>query len=68
MSAVLRNSDHASQFTDTLRVRCPAALPAAIDIAAGRALMSSSEYVRRSSIERLRADGIDPAALAVSTS
>ena len=58
----------ASRFSETLRVRCPAALPTAVEIAATRALMSSSEYVRRSVIERLKADGISPGTLTGSTS
>lgn len=64
MGAALRNSQpsDASRFTDDLRVRCPPALPIAIDKAAARHLMSASEYVRRSVIDRLKADGIDLAA------
>ena len=50
-----------TRFTDRIFVRCPPSLPAAIDKAASRHLMSSSEYVRRSVIDRLRADGIEPA-------
>jgi hypothetical protein len=42
-------------------VRCPPSLPVAIDKAAAQNLMTASEYVRRSVIERLRADGIEPA-------
>jgi hypothetical protein len=61
MGVALRKPDDAARFTDSLRVRCPASLPAAIDTAAARNLMTASEYVRRSVIERLRADGIDPA-------
>jgi hypothetical protein len=49
------------RFTDRIRARCPPSLPPAISVAAARSLMSPSEYVRRSVIERLRADGIDPA-------
>jgi hypothetical protein len=48
------------RFTDSLRVRCPASLPTAIDLAAAKNLTTPSEYVRRSVIERLRSDGIDP--------
>ena len=61
MGAALRkSSDGAARFTDSFRVRCPASLPAAIDAAAARHLMTASEYVRRSIIDRLKADGIDP--------
>src|SRR6266852_4386026 len=60
MGLSLRKSpDAAARFTESLRIRCPASLPAAIDTAAARNLMTASEYVRRSVIERLRADGID---------
>jgi len=49
-----------ARFTDLLRVRCPPALPRAIDRAAAQNLMTASEYVRRSVIDRLKADGVDP--------
>jgi hypothetical protein len=42
------------------RVRCSPSLPVAIDTAAARNLMTASEYVRRSVIDKLRDDGIDP--------
>jgi hypothetical protein len=45
-------------------VRCPSTLPLAVERAAAQNLMTSSEYVRRSVIERLKADGIDPTAMA----
>ena len=50
-----------SRFTRNLYVRCPAVLPPAVETAAQRQCMTSSEYVRRSVIDRLKADGIDPA-------
>ena len=53
-----------SRFTERLLVRCPALLPPAIDRAAAKNLMTSSEYVRRSVIDRLKADGIDLVQLA----
>ena len=37
-------------------------LAAAVKIAADRDLMTISEFIRRSLVDRLRADGIDPAA------
>ncbi|SHN66507.1 hypothetical protein [Bradyrhizobium erythrophlei] len=58
MTEALRKSDDSTRFTDLIRVRCPPALPVAIDTAAARHLMTASEYVRRSVIDRLRADGI----------
>ena len=65
MGAALRksDSDDAGRFTEDLRVRCPSSLANAIDKAATRDLMSVSEYVRRSVIDRLKADGIDPSAI-----
>ncbi len=45
-------------FSDLLRVRCPATLPPAIEQAAAQNLMTASEYVRRSVIDRLKADGV----------
>jgi hypothetical protein len=53
------------RFTNNLRIRCPASLPSAIDKAAAKNLMTSAEYVRRSVIDRLRSDGIDPSGLAL---
>jgi hypothetical protein len=58
--ALRKSSDGAARFTDSFRIRCPASLPIAIDAAAARHLMTASEYVRRSIIDRLKADGIDP--------
>jgi hypothetical protein len=46
------------RFTELLRVRCPPALPAAIERGANKNLMTASEYVRRSVVDRLKADGI----------
>jgi hypothetical protein len=60
MGAALSKSDESKRFTDSLRVRCPPSLPAAIDFAAAKSLMTASEYIRRSVIDRLRADGVDP--------
>ena len=60
MGLALRKADDATRFTDSLRVRCPPALPVAIDKAASRHLMTSSEYIRRSVIDRQKADGIEP--------
>ncbi len=46
------------RFSELLRVRCPASLPAAIERGATKNLMTASEYVRRSVVDRLKADGI----------
>ena len=58
----ISNFDH-TQFTERILIRCPASLPPAISRAASKNLMTSSEYVRRSVIERLKADGIYPTQL-----
>jgi hypothetical protein len=50
--------------TKLLQFRAPELLSEAIDVAAKRELQTKSEYVRRSVIDRLRADGIDPSCLA----
>jgi hypothetical protein len=47
----------------SLHVLAPRSLTDAVKEAAARELTSNSEYVRRAVIERLRADGIDPARL-----
>jgi hypothetical protein len=52
------------RFPISLRVRCPASLPSAIDRAAEKNLMTSAEYIRRSVVDRLRADGFDPTQMA----
>jgi hypothetical protein len=65
MGTALSKSDDTTRFTDNLRVRCPPSLPVAIDKAASRHLTTSSEYIRRSVIDRLVADGIDPAQAAL---
>ena len=64
MAKVLEKDSHSVRFTDRIRARCPAVLPPAIEIAAAQALMTPSEYVRRSVIERLKVDGIDLTAVA----
>lgn len=65
MGAAPRKSiEDTARFSDSIRIRCPASLPAAIDTAAARNLMTASEYIRRSVIDRLKAEGIDPAQLA----
>jgi hypothetical protein len=60
----MADSENSGLFTNRMFVRCPSTLPLAVERAAARNLMTSSEYVRRSVIERLKADGIDPASMA----
>jgi hypothetical protein len=59
MAEAPEKESHAVRFTDRIRARCPAVLPPAIELAAAQSLMTPSEYIRRSIIERLKADGID---------
>jgi hypothetical protein len=47
-----------------LQFRAPESLSEAIDAAAKREFQTKSEYVRRSVIDRLRDDGVDPQQLA----
>jgi hypothetical protein len=47
-----------------LHLRTPRALQSAVREAARRELMSTSEYVRRALVAKLRTDGLDPAAFA----
>ena len=56
MGISLRKTEN--YFTGTLQVRCPATLPVAIEQAAAQNLMTASEYVRRSIVDRLKADGV----------
>lgn len=58
------NVEANTRFTELSRARCPATLPAAVERAAARQCMKSSEYIRRSVIDRLKADGFDIASLA----
>jgi uncharacterized protein with beta-barrel porin domain len=50
--------DHAPKFQKLMQFRAPGSLSDAIDAAAAKHLQSKSEYIRRSVIERMRADGI----------
>jgi hypothetical protein len=54
------NAQRQTKFGKLLQVRTPEVLSEAIEVAAARNLMTPSEYIRRSVIDRLRADGIDP--------
>ncbi len=53
------------EYTNRLMIRVTPVLPRAIEVAAARQHVSASEYVRRSLIDRLRADGIDPSSITV---
>ena len=60
MGAVPHQTSSApTRFTRSLRIRCPASLPAAIDTAAARNLMTASEYIRQSIVAQLKADSIE---------
>lgn len=56
--------ERANRFEKLLQIRAPECLSDAIDAAADRRLQSKSEYIRHSVIDRLKADGIDPASFA----
>jgi hypothetical protein len=56
--------DYATKFKKLIQFRVPESFSDAVDSAAHKHLQSKSEYVRRSVIDRLKADGIDPAELA----
>ena len=56
--------DHGTKFHKLVQFRVPETLSDAIDAAAKRHCQTKSEYIRRSVFDCLRADGIDPAAMA----
>jgi hypothetical protein len=60
--------DHDPKFQRLVQFRAPGSLSDAIDAAAGKHLQSKSEYIRRSVVERLQADGFDPALTSVNAS
>ena len=64
MTGESMNAQRQTKFGKLLQVRVPEVLSDAIEVAAARNLMTSSEYVRRSAIDRLRADGIDTSRVA----
>jgi hypothetical protein len=53
------SEDRPGRFSAYIRIRTPERLPDAIAVVAGRKMTTSSEYVRRAVIEKLRADGLD---------
>jgi metal-responsive CopG/Arc/MetJ family transcriptional regulator len=50
-------------MSETMNIRAPGRLVAALDRAAADRLTSRSEYVRQAVIDRLRRDGVGPNAL-----
>jgi hypothetical protein len=60
-----RQRDNRYSHRMTLRVQL--ALPLAVDRAAAKQFTTPSEYIRRSLIQALRADGIDPERLGTAT-
>lgn len=50
-----------NRFDKLLQIRAPQTLSDAIDVAADRQFQSKSEYIRHSVLDRLKADGVDPA-------
>ena len=50
----------ATEFSERLKFRCPPALVQMVEQAATREMTSTSEYLRRAALEKLRADGIAP--------
>jgi len=53
--------DHANRLQRLVQFRVPGTMFDAIDAAANKHLQFKSEYLRRSVIECLKAEGIDPA-------
>ena len=58
------NVERQAHPRNSLQVRAPRSLTAAVREAAGREMTSASEFVRRAVIKELRSNGIDPAAYA----
>jgi hypothetical protein len=58
------DTPHRSRFETRLFLRLPESLHQAINTGADRELTTASEYVRRALVEKLRADGVLPAARA----
>ena len=52
-------AEKSRHFPQMLHVRCPSALPDLIERVAQRQCMTPAEYIRRSLVERLKADGGD---------
>jgi hypothetical protein len=58
-AALAAKESKPGRFPGILQARCPKTLPPIIERVAQSLCMTPSEYIRRSVIERLRADGID---------
>ncbi len=52
------NSESRPRFPSVINLRCPDDLPGFIETAAQRQFTTPGEYIRRSVVERLRADGV----------
>lgn len=52
------------QFTSSLLVRCPESFRTAVDLAAKRSVMTTAAWMRDAALKELKAQGIDPGALA----
>ena len=61
IAALAAKESKPGRFPNLLQARCPKTLPPIIERVAQSLCMTASEFIRRSVIERLRADGIDPA-------
>ncbi|MDH2402018.1 hypothetical protein QCM77_18935 [Bradyrhizobium sp. SSUT18] len=60
VEAQSKKSEHPPRrYTDQLKLRVQPALTKALDLAAASQFTTPSEYVRRSLVDRLRADGVD---------
>jgi hypothetical protein len=53
--------ERVNRYDKLLQIRAPEVLSDAIDRAADNRLQSKSEYIRMAVVDRLKADGIEPA-------
>jgi hypothetical protein len=63
-AALEAKESNPGRFPNLLQARCPNAIPPLIELASQSRCMTPSEYIRRSVMERLQADGFDPATIA----
>lgn len=49
-----------TKFSERIAFKCPPGFRETLDRASTRRMTSPSEYVRQATLERFRADGIDP--------
>jgi hypothetical protein len=59
--------ERSNRYTHRMTLRVQRALPIAIDCAAAKQFTTPSEYIRRSLLEALRADSLDPESLVTAT-